>query len=94
MGGVSFVAYSLYIAKVVHPLLFRTPPARHEGKKASNQGKKGQNLIFICSFLSYLGIFGDRNSQKPNIFLKSGCKVGTGCGSACLPFGVSAGVGV
>ena len=32
--------------------------------------------------------------QKPNIFLKCGCKVGAGCGSACLPFGVSTGVGV
>lgn len=28
------------------------------------------------------------------IFLKSGCKVGAGCGSACLPFCVSAGAGV
>lgn len=26
-----------------------------------------------------------------NIFLKCGCKVGAGCGSACLPFGVSTG---
>lgn len=39
----------------------------------------------------FLGIFGDRNRQKPNIFLKCGCKVGAGCGSACLPFCVSSG---
>ena len=44
--------------------------------------------------LSYLGIFGDRKGQKPNIFLKCGCKVGAGCGAGGLPFGVSAGVSV
>lgn len=44
--------------------------------------------------LSYLGKIGDRKRQKPKIFLKCGCKVGAGCGSACLPFGVSACVGV
>ena len=39
----------------------------------------------------FLGIFGDRNRRNAKIFLKCGCKVGAGCGSACLPFGVSAG---
>ena len=43
---------------------------------------------------SHLGNFGDQKGQKLNIFLKSGCKVGAGCGSACLPFGVSTGAGV
>ena len=39
----------------------------------------------------FLGNFGDNEGQKPNIFLKCGCKVGAGCGSACLLFGVSTG---
>ena len=54
-------------------------------------GKKGQNQIFSCLPWCFLGILGDNKVQKPNIFLKRGCKVGAGCGSACLPFGVSTG---
>lgn len=34
--------------------------------------------------LSHPRKFGDRNSENTNIFLKCGCKVGAGCGSACL----------
>ena len=56
-------------------------------------GEIGQKLIFICSVLSNLGDLRDRKGQKPNIFLKCGCKVGAGCGSACLHFGVSTGAG-
>lgn len=41
--------------------------------------------------MSYPREIGDNKRQKPNIFLKCGCKVGAGCGSACLPFGVSTG---
>ena len=41
--------------------------------------KKGQRLIFIWSVLSYPRKTGDRKEQKPNIFLKCGCKVGAGC---------------
>ena len=40
-----------------------------------------------------------RDFQRPKRakikdILESGCKVGAGCGSACLPFGVPAGVSV
>ena len=58
------------------------------------QGETWQKLDFICSFLSNPRNFGDRKRQKPNIFLKRGRKVGAGCGSACLTFGVSTGAGV
>ena len=74
--------------------MLQSPPALQKDKRASNQGKRGQKLIFICSVLSYLGNFGDRKGQNTKIFLKCGCKVGAGCGSACLPFGVSSGAGV
>lgn len=42
----------------------------------------------------FLGNFGDNKRQNLNIFLECGRKVGAGCGSACLPFIVSTGVGV
>lgn len=42
----------------------------------------------------FLGKIGDNERQKPKIFLKCGCKVDAGCGSACLPFDVSVGAGV
>ena len=58
---------------------------------SDKHGKKWQKLDFICLPWCFLGIFGDNDRQKPNIFLKCGCKVGAGCGSACLPFGVSTG---
>ena len=51
-------------------------PALHKGKRASNQGKIGQKLDFICSLWCFLGDFGDRKRQKPNIFLKCGAGVG------------------
>ena len=44
--------------------------------------------------LSNLGDFGDRKGRNLNIFLKYGAGVWSSAGSACLPFGVSAGSGV
>ena len=91
----SFVASSLYSNRhILTRGISRSPPALHKDKKASNQGKKGQKLIFICSVLSYPRIFGDSKRQKLNIFLKVGAICGAGCGSACPPFGMSAGVGL
>ena len=65
-----------------------------QGETLRKQGKTGQKLIFICSVLSHPRKIGDNKRQKTNIFLKRGCKVCAGCGSACLPFGVSTGAEV
>ena len=91
-GGVSLFVGSLYIVTGFYPLRHsRSPPSLHKDKKASNQVKKGQKWNFSWLFLSTPRNFGDNERQKPNIFLKRGFKVGAGCGSACLPFGVSTG---
>ena len=95
-GGVlccmlSIIARSLYSACT--PLLTAISSLlRHttRTKRASNLGKKGQNLIFICLILSHLGDLGDNKRQNTNIFLK--CGVGGAlldcfrCGvPSCLP---------
>ena len=78
--------YAIYITYGSPLLLTISRPLRHttRTKRASNQGKTGQNQIFVYLLLSHLGDLGDRKGQKPKIFLKCGCKVGAGCGSACL----------
>ena len=89
-GGWPFL-YALYIANGAqfHPA-FRVPfllPSWQIFRQSGQIfGKKGQKLDFICLALCFLGIFGDKKGQNLNIFLKCGCKVGAGCGSACLPF--------
>ena len=70
------------------------PSWQISGQSGRKWAKTGQKQRFICLFLSHLGKIGDNKRQKPNIFLKCGCKVGAGCGSACLPFGVSTGAGL
>ena len=41
-GGVALFAYSLYIKPAFIRFCFRSPPALHQVKRASNQVKKGQ----------------------------------------------------
>lgn len=53
-------------------LQFWTPPAIHKGKRASNQGKKGQNQTFVYLFLSHLGKIGDQKRQKQRYILLLG----------------------
>ena len=73
-------AFSLAVPAFVCLLLLEycyslSPPAFHPPIVAEFQiirAKRGQNQIFICSFLSNLGKIGDNNVQKPNIFLKCG----------------------
>ena len=67
-GGGCHLLHPRYIVTGIS----RSPPSLHQDKRASNQGKTGQNLIFICLILSYLGKIGDNNVQDPNIFLKCG----------------------
>ena len=90
-GGVPFL-YALYIPNR-RPLSSSLPAPSWQIFRQSGQifGKNGQKLDFICSLWCFLGKIGDQKGQKPNIFLKCGCKVGAGCGSVCLTFGVSTG---
>ena len=73
--GVICCILAIYQPAYITSGIFQSPPPLHKVKSASKQGEIGQKLIFICSFLSYLGIFGDRNSENAKIFLK----VGVGC---------------
>ena len=74
-GGVPFCRLSPYSNR--HTLTPGTPASSgtHNVKSASKQGETGQKLIFICSVLSRPRNLGDNKGQKPNIFLKCGCKV-------------------
>lgn len=97
-GGVLFcmlsiIARSLYsngtplLAAISSFLRHTTRTKRHRIRS-----KSGKSEFFFGVLLSHLGKIGDRKGRNVNIFLKSGCKVGAGCGSACLTFGVSTGV--
>lgn len=89
-----FCSLSLSTPWVRHSL---SPPAFHASIVANFRtirakgAKTGQKQTFIWLVLSHPRKIGDNKRQKPNIFLKCGCKVGAGCGSACLPFCVSTG---
>ena len=71
--------------------LLRVPFLLRRGKFSVNRGKNGQNLDFIWCGLVFYRDFGRPKTAKINIFLKRGCKVGAGCSSVCLTFGVSTG---
>ena len=77
MGGCPFL-YAPWLRLSSSPFLL--PSWQIFSPSGQIFGKKGQKLIFICSILSYPRIFGDNKRQKPNIFLKCGCKVGAGLG--------------
>ena len=81
-GGGCHLLHTRYIVTGIHQFqAHKTSPALHKVKSASNQGKKGQKLIFICSVLSHPRDFGDNKGQKPNIFLEGGAGV---CGRVLL----------
>lgn len=47
-----FYRLAVYQPAFINTRHFQLPPALHKGKKASNQGKRGQKLIFVCLVLS------------------------------------------
>ena len=68
------------------------PPSWQIFKQSGqNRAKQGKNKFLFGGRWCFLGKIGDKKGRNLNIFLKSGCKVGAGCGSACLLFGVSTG---
>ena len=78
----------LLLLEFCYSLSISAPWVLRHSKRASKQGKKGQNLIFSCLLLSHLGNFGDNKGQKPNIFLKCGEGERLKICPDCLPFGV------
>lgn len=94
-GGVSLFVCSPAAPRMLpgcsFPLPFPLSSWRIFRQSGQIFSKKGQKLDFICLLWCFLGKIGDRERQKPNIFLKYGCKVGAGCGSACPTFGVPTG---
>lgn len=74
-GGVSlfYALTSLYLGQT--SITLQPIPCLSSGQKASERGKMGQKLDFICLFLSNLGILRDRKRQNINIFLKYGCRL-------------------
>ena len=92
-GGVPFCRLSLYTNR--HTLTQGTSSFLRHSKRTKghqNRAKQGKSKHLFGALWCFLGIFGDRKRQNTKIFLKCGCKVGAGGGSACLPSGVSAGV--
>lgn len=94
-GGV--LCCRLSIHQTGTPLLKATSRVLHHSKRTKRhriRSKQVKNEFFFGVLWCFLGNFGDRKGRNLNIFLKCGCKVGAGCGSACLTFGVSTGVSV
>ena len=89
-GGVSLFVCSPHSKLASILSSFPTPfPAFIVANFQTNRAKRGKSEFFFGGRLCFLGKIGDSNGQKPNIFLKCGCKW---C-MLCRLFGVSTGAG-
>ena len=94
-GGCPFCMLSTYsqtpFLSCFHPSYLPAPSWQIFRQSGQIFSKKRQKLYFLWCVLVFSRDFGRPKGAKSKHIFESGCKVGAGCGSACLTFGVSTG---